>query len=85
MVPNHQAVMADRHVDNVNVYRLNPVDMVEPGKWILQDEKQFDHVKLNVNIIIYIYMIIWLIVMLDGKCQTKCRVKLNVKRYDDNG
>jgi len=35
MVPNHQAVMADRHVDNVNVYRLNPVDMVEPGKWIL--------------------------------------------------
>ena len=34
MVPNHQAVMADRHVDNVNVYRLNPVDMVEPGKWI---------------------------------------------------
>jgi hypothetical protein len=26
--------MADRHVDNVNVYRLNPVDMVEPGKWI---------------------------------------------------
>ena len=55
MVPNHQAVMADRHVDNVNVYRLNPVDMVEPGKWILQDEKQFDHVKLNVNIIIYIY------------------------------
>ena len=56
MVPNHQAVMADRHVDNVNVYRLNPVDMVEPGKWILQDEKQFDHVKLNVNIIIYIYI-----------------------------
>ena len=49
MVPNHQAVMADRHVDNVNVYRLNPVDMVEPGKWILQDEKQFDHVKLNVK------------------------------------